>query len=78
MKHLSGAPFYGRPLALPKNIRLGWKGSPRTNTLAYYVKSVNYDRKSFIAQAPGLKSFIGSNVSQKSKLVNYIVKFLMS
>jgi len=26
----------GRPLALPTNIRLGWKGLPRTNTLAYY------------------------------------------
>ncbi len=28
------APF--RPLALPANIRLGWKGLPETNTLAYY------------------------------------------
>jgi len=25
VKHLSGAPFYGRFLALPTNIRQGWK-----------------------------------------------------
>jgi hypothetical protein len=35
-KHLSGASLNGRPLALPTNIRLGWRGLPRTNTLAYY------------------------------------------
>ncbi len=27
---------FGRLLAIPTNIRLGWKGLPRTNTLAYY------------------------------------------
>ncbi len=32
VKHPLGAPFYGRPLALPANIRLGWKGLPGTNT----------------------------------------------
>jgi len=26
-------------LASPTNIRLGWKGLPRTNTLAYFEKS---------------------------------------
>jgi len=26
----------GRLLASPTNIRLGWKGLPRTNTLVYY------------------------------------------
>jgi len=34
--HLSGAPLYCRVLASPTNIRLGWKGLPETNTLAYY------------------------------------------
>jgi hypothetical protein len=34
-------PFYGTPrkgklLSLPKNIRLGWKGSNGTNALAYF------------------------------------------
>jgi hypothetical protein len=28
-----------RLLALPTNIRLGWKGLPGTNALAYYEKS---------------------------------------
>jgi hypothetical protein len=28
--------FWGRLLALPANIRLGWKGLPETNTLTYY------------------------------------------
>jgi hypothetical protein len=36
VKHFSGAPLYGRLLASPTNIRLGLKGLPRTNTLAYY------------------------------------------
>ncbi len=35
VKHLSGALLKGRPLALPANIRLGWKDLPKTNTLAY-------------------------------------------
>ncbi len=38
LKHLSRAPLYGRLLASPTNIRLGWRGVPRTNTLAYYGK----------------------------------------
>jgi hypothetical protein len=33
---LSGAPLQDRLLASPTNIRLGWKGSPGTNTIAYY------------------------------------------
>ncbi len=32
----SGAPLYGRLLALPTNIRPDWKGRPGTNALAYY------------------------------------------
>jgi hypothetical protein len=47
------APLKRRPLALPTNIRLGWKGLPGTNTNKL-LKSVNYDRKkSFIVQAHG-------------------------
>ncbi len=30
-------PFKGRLLALHTNNRLGWRGLPGTNTLAYYV-----------------------------------------
>jgi hypothetical protein len=32
---ISGASLKGRLLASPANIRLGWKGLPRANTLAY-------------------------------------------
>ncbi len=38
VKHLSGSPILGRPLALPINIGLGWKSLPGTNALAYYEK----------------------------------------
>ncbi len=34
------------------NIRLGWKGLPETNTLAYYEKSVNYGSKKFYSTDP--------------------------
>jgi hypothetical protein len=33
---LKGTPLEGRRLALPKNIRLGWKGLLSQNTPAYY------------------------------------------
>jgi hypothetical protein len=58
MKYLSGAPFSGRPLALPKNIRLGWKGLPGTNTLAYYENLLITAVKSFVRLAPGVKPII--------------------
>ncbi len=35
VKHLSGVPLYGWLLASPPNIRLGRKGLPGTNALAY-------------------------------------------
>jgi hypothetical protein len=37
---------------LPANIRLGWKGLPGTNTLAYYENSQIISVISFIVQAP--------------------------
>jgi hypothetical protein len=48
VKHLSGA-----PLALPTNIRLSWKGLPRTNALAYFEKSQHFTTISneFLKQA---------------------------
>jgi hypothetical protein len=48
VKKLLGAPL----LALPANIRLGWKGLPGTNTLAYYGNLKITAAKSFIIQAP--------------------------
>jgi hypothetical protein len=40
-------------MALLTNIRLGWKGLPGTNALAYYEKFVNYCRKMFMKLTPG-------------------------
>ncbi len=34
--HLSGAPLWPRPLALPTNIKPGWKSLSETSTLANY------------------------------------------
>jgi len=39
VKHLSGATLLGRLMTLPSNFRISWKGSPETNTLAYYENS---------------------------------------
>ncbi len=41
-------------LALPTNIRLGWKGFPGRNTLVYYKNPLITSVKSFIVQAPGM------------------------
>jgi hypothetical protein len=38
-KLLSGVPLYGKLLALPTNIRQGWKGLQGTNAPAYWVGS---------------------------------------
>ncbi len=51
VEHLEGASL-GKALALPANIRLGWKDSPRTNILAYYENPYITAVKSFIVQAP--------------------------
>jgi len=39
-------------MSVKLDIRLGWKGLPRKNTLAYYEKSVNYVRKKFYSTGP--------------------------
>jgi hypothetical protein len=44
VKHLSGAPHYGRLQTLLRNIRLGWEGLPGEKH--YIIKiNVNYSRK---------------------------------
>jgi hypothetical protein len=53
---LSGAPerdFIGMGASLPENIKLGWKSSPGTNTLAYYQNSLTMAVESFITLDPG-------------------------
>jgi hypothetical protein len=39
------------------NIRMGWKGLPGTNTLAYYEHSEIAGMKGFITLGPGQKGF---------------------
>jgi hypothetical protein len=56
VKNLSGAPLYGKFLALPTNTRLGWKGLPGTNTLAYYRNSLITTVISFMIRAPEMKN----------------------
>jgi hypothetical protein len=46
----SGAPLEGRLLALPTNIRLGWKGLP--GTLAYFKKICKLQTKKFYNIGP--------------------------
>jgi hypothetical protein len=55
------------PLALPTNIRLDWKGLPRTNTLAYYENPEIAAVKSFIAQASG------ANVTKIQQLITKVI-----
>ncbi len=74
MKHPSSAPLYGRLLALPTNIRLGWKGLPGKNALAYYEKSKLTAIKSFIILATGssgemLKEMRSKKIRRMSRFV---------
>jgi hypothetical protein len=48
--------FAGEARAFTVNIRLGWKFSPGTNTLAYYENLYITAVKSFIGLAPGVLS----------------------
>jgi hypothetical protein len=44
---------------LPATIALGWKGLPRTNTLAYYENAEMKAAIRFILRAPGQTSIKG-------------------
>jgi hypothetical protein len=68
----SGAPESYFTLTLLTNIRLSWKGLPRTNTLAYYKTLVNYDRKKFYNIGPWgqcYKTFLSVIYEFSNKLV---------
>ncbi len=45
MEVLSDASFLVKLLVLPANVRLGWKGLPGTNTLAFYENTQITDEK---------------------------------
>ncbi len=53
MEHLKVAQFGSAP-ALLTNIRLGYRGLPGTNTLAYEEKSKIMDRNCYITLGPGV------------------------
>ncbi len=53
MEHLKGASI-SQALALLTNIRLDWKGLPRTNTLAYYKHPFITAVTSFTILGPGV------------------------
>ncbi len=53
VEHLKGASL-GKYLALPTNIRLGWKGLPVRSTLGYYDNLQIMAVKISIVQAPGV------------------------
>ncbi len=71
MKHILGAPLYGRLLASPTNIRLGWKGLSETNTLAYYENPEITAVKCFIVQAPGPHSKSRQWQTLQPEMINY-------
>jgi hypothetical protein len=74
----SEAPFrcstLGSLLALPTNIRLGWKGLPGTNALAYYKNSGCTAVKSFITLTQGLKILPDTHSNIIRKFVKYVRK----
>jgi hypothetical protein len=51
---VTGFHSHSRVLALPTNIRHGWKRMAVANTLAYYETVIITAVKSFIVKAPGL------------------------
>ncbi len=57
MKHLLGAPLYGKLLALPILIRLGWKGLAGTNGPAYCEHSYTVCVKCFISLKDWVKLY---------------------
>jgi hypothetical protein len=75
VEHLKGASL-GEAPALSANIRIGWKGLPEANTLAYYKNPQIMAVKGFIAQAPchhwlSLKNVFYSSKFAKSFSCHY-------
>jgi len=52
-------------LALPTNIRLGWKGLPGTNALAYFEKSQLTAVQSFITLATGILMYMVKSLTKR-------------
>jgi hypothetical protein len=54
LEHLSDASFLGKLLVFPANVRLDWKVTASTNTLAYLASSTVTKEKCFISLTPGV------------------------
>ncbi len=52
VEHFKGTSV-GCSLALLANVRLGWKGLPGTNALAYFASSSATEKKVFVTLEPG-------------------------
>jgi hypothetical protein len=62
VKHLSSDALLGKLLAIPANIRSGWKSLLGANTLAYYEQSSITALKSFLTLGPGgLREAVDTN-----------------
>jgi hypothetical protein len=55
-RQISGAQLLGRLLALPKNIRMGWKKLAGDKHSSSLLNLVNYGRKKFYEMGPGGES----------------------
>ncbi len=53
------------PFVMLTNIRLGWKGLPLTNSLAYLAPSLLAIKKSFATLAPGWFKNFGDTLGKK-------------
>jgi hypothetical protein len=73
VKPLSGSPLYGRLLASPTNIGLGWEVLP----LPYYKNPLIMAVKSFIVQAPGVPT-INFFAHKFYKLGHFTTEFIFS
>jgi hypothetical protein len=72
MKNLSYAPLQGRLLALPTNIRLGWKRNAGDKHSSFFRKFVNYRQKKFYNIGPW------DPLNQKNELISaYGVLYLL-
>jgi hypothetical protein len=52
VEQISGAFLFGRLVALAENIKLSWKSSLETNTIAYLAHSEVRKKKSFVTKTP--------------------------
>jgi len=72
VKHLSGAPFYGRLLALPTNIRLDWKRNVSHKHSSLLRKFVKYGQKKFYNIGPRWVKELAYAIRPKEAAPTYV------